>query len=199
VILVQAGPRVLPTFPEALSARAKAALEKLGIEVRLNGRVSAVDEAGVMIGEERIAARTVLWAAGVAASPAAKWLGAAADRAGRIKVLQDLSVPNAGEIFAIGDTALVEGSGGAPVPGLAPAARQAGEYVARVIRARIEGRPAPGPFRYRHLGSMATIGRKAAIAELGLLKLWGMAPSATGISAAWLRLAERPPLPSSAC
>jgi NADH dehydrogenase/putative oxidoreductase len=174
VILVQAGPRVLPTFPEALSARAKAALEKLGIEVRLNGRVSAVDEAGVMIGEERIAARTVLWAAGVAASPAAKWLGAPADRAGRIKVLPDLSVPDAGEIFAIGDTALVEGSGSAPVPGLAPAARQAGEYVARVIRARIEGRLAPGPFRYRHLGSMATIGRKAAIAELGPLKLWGM-------------------------
>src|SRR6516164_8839945 len=174
VILVQAGPRVLPTFPETLSARAKAALEKLGIEVRLNSRVSAVDEAGVMIGEERIAARTVLWAAGVAASPAAKWLGAPADRAGRIKVLADLSVPGAGEIFAIGDTALVEGSGGTPVPGLAPAARQGGEYVARVIRARIEGRPASGPFRYGHLGSMATIGRKAAIAELGPLKLWGM-------------------------
>jgi NADH dehydrogenase/putative oxidoreductase len=174
VILVQAGPRVLPTFPETLSARAKTALEKLGIEVRLTSRVSAVDEAGVMIGKERIAARTVLWAAGVAASPAAKWLSAPADRAGRIEVLPDLSVPGAGEIFAIGDTALVEGSGGAPVPGLAPAARQAGEYVARVIRARIEGRPAPGPFCYKHLGSMATIGRKAAIAELGPLKLWGM-------------------------
>jgi NADH dehydrogenase/putative oxidoreductase len=174
VILVQAGPRVLPTFPETLSTRAKVALEKLGIEVRLNSRVSAVDEEGVLIGEERMAARTVLWAAGVAASPAAKWLGAPADRAGRIKVLPDLSVPDAGEIFAIGDTALVEGSDGLPVPGLAPAARQGGEYVARVIRARIEGRPAPGPFRYKHLGSMATIGRKAAIVELGRLKLWGM-------------------------
>jgi NADH dehydrogenase/putative oxidoreductase len=128
----------------------------------------------MLIGEERIAARTVLWAAGVAASPAAKWLGAPADRAGRIKVLPDLLVPDTGEIFAIGDTALVEGPDGVPVPGLAPAARQGGEYVARVIRARIEGRPAPGPFRYRHLGSMATIGRKAAIAELGRLKLWGM-------------------------
>src|SRR5215471_2196535 len=117
VILVQAGPRVLPTFPETLSARAKTALEGLGIEVRLDCRVSAVDAAGVMIGEERIAACTVLWAAGVAASPAAKWLGAPADRAGRIKVLPDLSVPDAGEIFAIGDTALVEGSGGASVPG----------------------------------------------------------------------------------
>jgi NADH dehydrogenase/putative oxidoreductase len=174
VILVQAGPRVLPTFPETLSARAKAALEGLGIEVRLDSRVSAMDAAGVMIGEERIAARTVLWAAGVAASPAAKWLGAAADRAGRIKVRPDLSVPEAADVFAIGDTALVEQSGGMPVPGLAPAARQGGEYVARVIRARIEGRAAPGLFRYRHLGSMATIGRKAAIAELGSLKLWGM-------------------------
>jgi NADH dehydrogenase/putative oxidoreductase len=174
VILVQAGPRVLPTFPETLSARAKAALEGLGIEVRLDCRVSAVDAAGVMIGEERIAARTVLWAAGVAASPAAKWLGAPADRAGRIKVRPDLSVPEAADVFAIGDTALIEQSGGMPVPGLAPAARQGGEYVARVIRARIEGRAAPGPFRYRHLGSMATIGRKAAIAELGSLKLWGM-------------------------
>src|SRR5262249_49439506 len=133
VILVQAGPRVLPTFPETLSARAKVALEKLGIEVRLNSRVSAVDEAGGLIGEDRIPARTVLWAAGVAASPAAKWLGAPSDRAGRIRVLPDLSVPDAGEIFAIGDTALVEGSGGLTVPGLAPAARQGGEYVARVI------------------------------------------------------------------
>jgi NADH dehydrogenase FAD-containing subunit/uncharacterized membrane protein YphA (DoxX/SURF4 family) len=174
VILVQAGPRVLPTFPETLSARAKEALEKLGIEVRLNSRVSTVDEAGVLIGEDRIPARTVLWAAGVAASPAAKWLGAPADRAGRIKVLSDLSVPGSPEIFAIGDTALAEAPGGQPVPGLAPAARQGGEYVARVIRARIEGRPLPSPFRYKHLGSMATIGRKAAIAELGPLKLWGM-------------------------
>jgi NADH dehydrogenase/putative oxidoreductase len=174
VILVQAGPRVLPTFPETLSVRAKAALESLGIEVRLDCRVSAVDAAGVMIGEERVAARTVLWAAGVAASPAAKWLGAPADRAGRIKVRPDLSVPDMEDIYAIGDTALVEQSGGMPVPGLAPAARQGGEYVARVIRARIEDSPAPGPFRYKHLGSMATIGRKAAIAELGPLRLWGM-------------------------
>jgi NADH dehydrogenase FAD-containing subunit/uncharacterized membrane protein YphA (DoxX/SURF4 family) len=174
IILVQAGPRVLPTFPETLSVRAKEALEKLGIEVRLNSRVSAVDEAGVLVGEDRIPARTVLWAAGVAASPAAKWLGAPADRAGRVKVLPNLSVPGSPEIFAIGDTALAEAPSGQPVPGLAPAASQGGEYVARAIRARIESRPLPGPFRYKHLGSMATIGRKAAIAELGPLKLWGM-------------------------
>jgi NADH dehydrogenase/putative oxidoreductase len=126
------------------------------------------------VGDERIAARTVLWAAGVAASPAAKWLAAAADRAGRIKVEADLSVAGLPEVFAIGDTALAEGSGGQPVPGLAPAARQGGEHVARVIRARLEGRRAPGPFRYRHLGSMATIGRKAAVADLGPVRLWGM-------------------------
>jgi NADH dehydrogenase FAD-containing subunit/uncharacterized membrane protein YphA (DoxX/SURF4 family) len=116
VILVQAGPRVLPTFPESLSARAKEALENLGIEVRLDSRVSAVDDAGVLIGGERISARTVLWAAGVAASPAARWLGAPADRAGRIRVLPDLSVPGSPEIFAIGDTALAEAPGGQPVP-----------------------------------------------------------------------------------
>jgi len=174
VILVQAGPRVLPSFPESLSARAQRSLEKLGIEVRLNGRVNVVDQAGVMIGEERIAARTVIWAAGVAASPAAKWLGAKADRADRVQVLPDLSVPDLPNVFAIGDTALVAGPGGQPVPGLAPAARQGGAYVARVIRARTENRPPPGPFRYRHMGSMATIGRKAAIADIGPFKLWGM-------------------------
>ena len=110
VILVQAGPRVLPSFPERLSTRAKESLEQLGIEVRLNGRVSAVDEAGVMIGEDRIAARTVLWAAGVAASPAGKWLGAPTDRAGRIMVMPDLSVPDLPNVFAIGDTTIVTGS-----------------------------------------------------------------------------------------
>ncbi len=174
VILVQAGPRVLPSFPERLSTRAKESLEQLGIEVRLNGRVSAVDEAGVMIGEDRIAARTVLWAAGVAASPAGKWLGAPTDRAGRIMVMPDLSVPDLPNVFAIGDTTIVTGSDGRQVPGLAPAARQGGAYVARLIRARIEDRRAPGPFRYKHLGSMATIGRRAAVADLGPLKLWGM-------------------------
>ena len=174
VILVQSAPRVLPTFPEALSARAKESLERLGIEVRLNSRVTAVDDEGVMVGDDRIPARTVLWAAGVAASPAAKWLDAPADRAGRIRVLSDLSVPGLPEVFAIGDTAAIEGPTGQPVPGLAPAARQGGEYVAGVIRARIEGRSVPGGFRYRHRGSMAAIGRKAAVAHLGPLKLWGM-------------------------
>ncbi len=122
---------------------------------------------------ERIAARTVLWAAGVVASPAAKWLGAAADAAGRVKVGADLSLPGLPEVFAIGDTALSEAWNGAPVPGLAPAAKQGGEYVARVIRARVGGRAAPAPFRYRHLGSLATIGRKAAVADFGFVRLSG--------------------------
>ena len=153
--------------------RAKTALEELGVEVRLNCRVLAIDDAGVMVGNDRIAARTVLWAAGVAASPAAKWLGAAADRAGRLKVLPDLSVPALPQVFAIGDTAMVEMADGKSVPGLAPAAQQGGEYVARVIRAQIENRHLPKPFLYRHRGSMATIGRKAAVADFGAIRLWG--------------------------
>jgi NADH dehydrogenase/putative oxidoreductase len=173
IILVQSAPRVLPTFPESLSARAKAALEGLGVEVRLDSRVLAMDARGVVVGDERIAARTVLWAAGVAASPAAKWLRVPSDRAGRIKVKADLSVEGLPEVFAVGDTALVEDPGGQPVPGLAPAARQGGRHVARVIRARLEGRRKPAPFIYRHLGSMATIGRRAAVADLGPIKLWG--------------------------
>ena len=173
IILVQSGDRVLPAFPESLSHRAKTALEELGVEVRLNCRVLAIDDAGVMVGNDRIAARTVLWAAGVAASPAAKWLGAAADRAGRLKVLPDLSVPALPQVFAIGDTAMVEMADGKSVPGLAPAAQQGGEYVARVIRAQIENRHLPKPFLYRHRGSMATIGRKAAVADFGAIRLWG--------------------------
>jgi NADH dehydrogenase/putative oxidoreductase len=173
VILVQSGPRVLPTFPEALSARAHKALEALGVEVRLNRRVERIDAAGVFVSGERIASRTVLWAAGVVASPAASWLDAAADNAGRIKVQMDLSVAGAPEIFAIGDTALALAWDGKPVPGLAPAAQQGGVYAAEVIRTRVAGARAPAPFVYRHLGSLATIGRKAAVADFGLVRLHG--------------------------
>jgi NADH dehydrogenase/putative oxidoreductase len=174
VILVQSGSRVLPAFPEALSAKALAQLEALGVEVRLNTKVTHVDEYGVTIGNDRIPARTVLWAAGVIASSAAKWLKAPADRAGRIKVAADLSVPERPGVYALGDTALVAQADGTPVPGLAPAAKQAGAHVARLIGAQIAGRGATAPFRYRHMGSMATIGRKAAIADFGLLRLSGM-------------------------
>ena len=115
----------------------------------------------------------MLWAAGVAASPAARWLKAERDRNGRVKVLPDLSLPGEPEVFVIGDTALATAADGQPVPGVAPAAKQAGEYVAKLIRARLAGGREPGPFRYRHLGNLATIGRKAAVAELGPLRLSG--------------------------
>ncbi len=173
VVLVQAAPRILPTFPEALSEQARLALSGLGVEVRVDSRVEAIDDAGVTIGGRRIAARTVFWAAGVVASPAARWLAAGADSAGRIKVGADLSVPGLPHVFAIGDTCLAGAWNGKPVPGLAPAAKQGGAYVARVIRARVEGRKTPGPFQYRHLGSLATIGRKAAVADFGWVRLSG--------------------------
>lgn len=174
VILVQSRSRILPSFPETLSAKAKAGLESLGVEIRVDSRVEHVDNEGVVIGGERIDARTVLWAAGVSASPAAEWLRAEADRAGRVTVGPDLSVPGLDNVFAIGDTALAVDANGKPVPGLASAAKQAGGYVASVIRARIASRPIPKPFRYVHLGSLATIGRKAAVADLGYLRISGV-------------------------
>jgi NADH dehydrogenase/putative oxidoreductase len=173
VILVQSAPRVLPVFAESLSRVAQRSLEKLGIEVLLGSRVDAVDRDGVFVGERRIAAKTVLWAAGVAASPAAKWLEVDADSAGRIQVGPDFSVQGLPDVFAIGDTAVIQGWKGQPVPGLAPAAKQAGAYLGRLIRARVEGHAPPPPFRYRHRGSLATIGRKAAVVDFGTLKLWG--------------------------
>lgn len=173
VLLVQAAPRILPTFPERLSASAQRSLEKLGIEVLTGSRVESIDESGVTVNGKRIAARTVLWAAGVVASPAASWLGVEADSAGRIRVGADLSVPGLPGVFAVGDTALCATWNGQPVPGLAPAAKQGGLYVARVIRARIGNANGPTAFRYRHLGSLATIGRKAAVADFGLVRLSG--------------------------
>ena len=173
VILVQSGARLLPSFPEALSAVARRSLEKLGVEVLLASRVEGIDASGVVVGGKLIAARTVLWAAGVTASAAAKWLGAEADGAGRVKVGPDLSVPGLANVYVAGDTAASNAWEGQPVPGLAPAAKQAGAYVARAIKARIDSRPAPAPFRYRHLGSLATIGRKAAVVDFGFIQLWG--------------------------
>jgi NADH dehydrogenase/putative oxidoreductase len=173
VMLVQAAQRILPTFPEVLSARAKVSLERLGVQVLLGSRVERIDAEGVTVSGQRIPARTVLWAAGVVASPAARWLGVEADSAGRVKVDADLSVPGLNNVFAVGDTALSAAWGGQPVPGLAPAAKQGGAYVARVIRARVEKRASPPPFAYRHLGSLATIGRKAAVADFGWVRVWG--------------------------
>jgi NADH dehydrogenase/putative oxidoreductase len=173
VLLVQAAPRLLPTFAPALSAESQRALARLGVEVMLDSRVEAIDALGVTVNGQRFAARTVLWAAGVMASPAARWLGCEADAAGRVKVGADLSVPGLPNVFVVGDAALSQAWNGTPVPGLAPAAKQGGDFVARLIRARVEGRREPGAFVYRHMGSLATIGRKEAVVELGRLRLHG--------------------------
>jgi len=173
IILVEAGPRVLPAFPAVLGAAAHKSLERLGVEVRLGTPVTHCDAEGVTIGDDRLAAATIIWGAGVAASPAATWLGTEKDRVGRVLVRPDLTVPGHPEIFCIGDTAHAAGGDGKPLPGLAPVAKQQGAYVARVPRARLAGKAAPKPFRYRDFGIMATIGRRAAVADFGWLKLDG--------------------------
>jgi NADH dehydrogenase len=172
VVLVEAGARVLPAFPPALSDYAKRALEKLGVTVRLGAAVTTCDAGGLNIGGERLEARTILWAAGVQASPAARWLGAAADRAGRVVVKPDLTLAGHPEVFVVGDTAQVTVNG-KPVPGLAPAAKQQGAYVAAQIRRKLAGASAGPPFRYRDAGALATIGRKAAVVAMGPLRLTG--------------------------
>ncbi len=172
VRLLEAGPRVLATFPEELSAKARAQLEKLGVEVVTGTPVSAIDADGYALGDAFVRARTVLWAAGVAASPLGALLDAPRDRAGRVQVGRDLSVPNHPEIFVAGDLASVQ-QDGKPVPGVAPAAKQMGAHVARVIRARLHGEPA-AEFRYQDYGNLATIGRMAAVVHFGKLKLSGL-------------------------
>jgi NADH dehydrogenase len=169
--LVEAGPRVLASMPEVLSERARRQLERLGVSVHVGQAVSAIDERGVNLGQRRIAARTVLWAAGVAASPLGAQLGAQCDRAGRVKVEGDLSLPGRPEVFVIGDLAALAHDG-KPVPGVAPAAKQMGAHVARMIRARLAG-AATTPFCYRDYGNLATIGRMAAVVDLGRIRLSG--------------------------
>lgn len=173
-ILVEAGPRVLPTFHPDLSDRAVRDLEGLGVEVRLGARVTEIDDCEAVIGDERVMAGTMIWAAGVQASPAADWLGVEADRGGRIPVGADLTVPGQPNIYAIGDTAVHVPEGAArPLPGMAPVAKQMGAYVGRRI-ARVAAGEAPGgPFRFRNRGAMATIGRNSGIAEIGRLRLRG--------------------------
>lgn len=173
IVLVEAGPRVLPAFPPSLSAAAHKALERLHVDVRLGTPVSNCDESGVTIGGEHLAASTIVWAAGVAASSAARWLGTETDRVGRVVVGPDLAVPDHPEIFVIGDTAHALGKDSKPLPGLAPVAKQQGAYVARVLRARLAGKNPPPPFRYRDWGTLATIGRRAAVADFGWLRLHG--------------------------
>ena len=173
IILVEAGDRILPSFPEELSAKAKRQLERLGVEVRLGAAVIRCDRDGVSLANgHEISAASVLWAAGIMASRAAKWLDVPADRAGRVVVDERLHVPGRNGVYVIGDTAAVKGAGGRPVPGVAPAAKQMGRYVARLIRKQLSGK-AVEPFRYRDYGNLATIGRKAAVADLGWLHLSG--------------------------
>ncbi|HQX34604.1 MAG TPA: NAD(P)/FAD-dependent oxidoreductase [Dokdonella sp.] len=176
VLLLEAGPRVLSSFPESLSEKARKQLERLGVEVHTGTPVGAIDADGVLLGPQRIAARTVLWSAGVAASPLAKSLGVALDRAGRVPVQADLSIAGLPEVFVAGDLASVQQEG-KPVPGVAPAAKQMGNCVAKVIRARIAGQAAES-FRYRDFGNLATIGRMAAVVDVrgwhlsGVLAWW---------------------------
>lgn len=173
VILIEAGQRLLPGFSPKISDYALSSLKKRGVDVRLGSPVVDCGARRVSIGGETVEADTIIWAAGVRASPAAEWVNAEQDRAGRALVREDLSVAGAPDVFVIGDTAGAIGADGKLVPGLAPAAKQQGAYVGRLIAARIAGAPAPPPFRYMDFGSLATIGRNAAVAEFGGVKLTG--------------------------
>jgi NADH dehydrogenase len=171
VVLLEGTDRVLPPYPPELSQKARQQLEGLGVQVRTSALVTGVDEGGVWLGAERLAARTVLWAAGVAASPVGRSLGAEVDRAGRVKVEKDLTLAGRPEVFVTGDLATLE-QDGRPVPGVAPAAMQMGRHAARNILRSLAGQPLL-PFRYLDKGSLATIGRRAAVADFGRVRLWG--------------------------
>jgi NADH dehydrogenase len=172
VVLIEAGPRVLAGFADELSAYALASLQKIGVEVVLGQPVTDCNRDGVVYGGNVLAAKTIIWAAGVRASPAAEWLGAPADRAGRLEVAPDLTVPGHPDIFAIGDTVTIAAWNGQPVPGIAPAAKQEGRYVAETIKARLENRKL-GPFHYKHAGSLAQIGKRLAVIDFGSIRLRG--------------------------
>jgi len=172
IILLEAGPRLLPTLTEDLSRYAERALARMGVDVRTSTRVTGCDRRGVALDHDRIDAGAVIWAAGVVASPAAIWLDAERDHAGRVRVLPDLSIPEHPEIFVIGDAAAVQDAKGQAVPGVAPAAKQMGRYVGTLIAARLAGQSLPA-FRYRNLGELATIGRRAAVVKFGTLSLTG--------------------------
>jgi NADH dehydrogenase len=173
VLLIEAGQRLLPAFPQELSIDAKKRLEKLGIEVLLGNLVTQCDEEGVVVGGLRVPTHTIVWAAGVAASPAARWLGSPADRAGRAIVGPKLTIPNRDNVFVIGDTASAKRSDGTSVPGLATAAKQEGAYVAGAIKAKLSGSEMQEPFSYRNMGNLATIGRNAAVIDFGVVRLAG--------------------------
>jgi NADH:quinone reductase (non-electrogenic) len=173
IVLCEAGPRLLSAFPEHLSAYSLGALRALGVEVRLGTAVREIDAHGLQVGDTRIDASLILWCAGTAARPAARWIAAPAARNGAVMVAADCSVPGWPEIFAIGDVASYAEGRGAPLPGLAPVAKQQGHYVGSVLKARLAGAPAPGPFRYRDWGTLAVIGRSHAIADFGRFRFKG--------------------------
>jgi NADH dehydrogenase FAD-containing subunit len=172
IVLVDMASRVLGTFSNKLSEKAKSRLEKLGVEVRLGHGVDEIDDDGVIVDGQRIASKTVIWTAGVKPSPAAKWLGVPADRAGRVRVDENLSVPNLSNVFVVGDTASRE-QDGKPLPGVAQVALQGGRYVGKLIHRRIAGKPAPKPFRYFDKGNMAVVGKGFAIVQSGRLQMSG--------------------------
>ncbi len=173
VVLIEAGQKLLPTYPEPLSAYAKQALENLGVEVRIGEPVTHCDADGVRLGSERINAGTIIWAAGIAASPAADWLRVTKDQVGRVVVGPRLEVGDRDEVFVIGDAALVRNPQGHALAGIAPVAKQQGVYVGKLIAARIQGNQDPKPFHYRSAGQLATIGRHKAIVDMGMLRIRG--------------------------
>lgn len=172
VVLIEAGPRLLAPFPESCSKVARQSLEQLGVQVLTGVRVQTVDATGVGFGEDRIGARTVIWAAGVQAAPVGDWLGVESDRSRRVLVGPDLTAPGLADVFVIGDAAL-SNMDGKPVPGIAPAAKQMGVYTAKAIVARARGKKPPKPFKYKHHGNLATIGRKSAVVDFGAVRLSG--------------------------
>jgi NADH:ubiquinone reductase (H+-translocating) len=174
IVLIEAGPRLLPVFHPTLSKAARHSLEQLGVEVRLGAAVTDCSCSEVRLGDESIATRTIVWAAGVKASPAGAWLGVPTDGIGRVLVSPDLSVPMLPHVFVIGDAACVLDEQGRPMPGVAPVAKQQGRYVARLLKAKMRGDERPS-FRYRSFGALSTIGRKKAVAQFGGLKITGLA------------------------
>lgn len=173
VLLIEAGDRVLPAFPEQLSDYASQSLQRMGISVLTGRPVTECSTQQITVGDEVVPCCTTIWAAGVAASPAAEWLGVQADKAGRVIVGDDLTVADRPHVFVIGDTACVKTSDGGVVPGLAPAAKQQGAYVAKVVQSRLTGQAVPNAFRYSHQGSLATIGKRSAVADFGFVRLKG--------------------------
>jgi NADH dehydrogenase FAD-containing subunit len=172
IVLVDMAPKVLGAFADGLAAAAKQRLEKLGVEVRLGHGVDQIDADGVTVAGERILSKTVIWTAGVAPSPAGRWLDVETDRAGRVKILPDLTVPGHADIFVVGDTATLT-QNGKPLPGVAQVAMQQGRYAGRLIQRRVTGRPAPAPFRYFDKGTMAVVGQGYAVLQAGAIHLKG--------------------------